>query len=482
VGLEREDPRDAPIRVRQMKFLAELYNYRLVDSSVIFDMLYHLCGFGSATSHQAGNIRTAHRILVEQARVNGVLPSASSSASSSSSSASGSSLSPAVSGGASAAAEAQAAGASSSLMFQSSLYEQEPLPLVDPAAPADWPESCFRVTLVCMLLQTCGHYFSKGALRLKLDRFLLFFQRVVRAKTYVPFLVEADFLDTLEALRPQYEIAKTLPEAEQRVRELLKEEARILAAMEQEDGGEEEDEEALFGSVDESEEEEEENGGEEEEEGGAEDEAEDLRDYVREHVQKEEELRFDADFAQMMLASLNEAKTLRRPTSSEMKIPANVLKETESLSEAPRPSSEEASSREVLTSGDADDGDLDPDGPLPRPTTAMRLVLRRPDKRNRFVVRPLAVPTDASLAEHSRRKDQQARQEKAERADLKKFVIERVNRSAEEEAHTGLDALRSCTHTSNTVKVPLFPRDGGGDKSGCTSTASSRRGKFRSKW
>ncbi|PFH38329.1 MIF4G domain-containing protein [Besnoitia besnoiti] len=471
IGMEREDPRDAPLRVRQIKFLAELYNYRLVDSSIVFDVMYHLCGCGSASSYQAGNIRTAHRILADQAR-----------------------------GGVS-AEEASPLAALPSQMFLGALYEQETLPLVDPAAPVDWAHSCFRITLVCVLLQSCGQYFSRGALRLKLDRFLLFFQRFVRAKPYVPFLVEADFLDTLETLRPQLQVAETLAEAEDRLKELLKEEASILAAMEDRDEGREEADEALFGSAGESEDEEDEGSAEEEEEGAAEEDEEDLRDYIREHVQKEEELQFDTEFAQMMLSSLNEAKALRRAPGSDLaKIPASVLKEAAEppadLQRSSLSASRSAGSlrgacgaQEEEGQGEADRADLHAeDGPPARPQTVMRLITRRQDKRNRFLVRPLAVPTDARLAETSRRKDQQAQQEKEEREDLKRFVIERVNRSAEEEEeerrktfYAGAPSGTGCTYAGSSPRAPPFaPVGGGGDRQTVGAMSSfGQKGRYR---
>ena len=42
VTLERNDFREMPLRVRQIKLVGELYNYRLVDSVLVFDSLYQL--------------------------------------------------------------------------------------------------------------------------------------------------------------------------------------------------------------------------------------------------------------------------------------------------------------------------------------------------------------------------------------------------------------------------------------------------------
>jgi regulator of nonsense transcripts 2 len=43
-------------------------------------------------------------------------------------------------------------------------------------SPIDMPDDCFRVRLVCTLLDTCGACFDRGSLKKKLDNFLVFFQ------------------------------------------------------------------------------------------------------------------------------------------------------------------------------------------------------------------------------------------------------------------------------------------------------------------
>jgi regulator of nonsense transcripts 2 len=42
--------------------------------------------------------------------------------------------------------------------------------------PIDPPEDCFRIKLVCTLLETCGEYFDRGLLKKRLDIFLVYFQ------------------------------------------------------------------------------------------------------------------------------------------------------------------------------------------------------------------------------------------------------------------------------------------------------------------
>ncbi|CAD7941997.1 unnamed protein product [Amoebophrya sp. A120] len=56
LGLEKADFRDQPLRTRQLKLLGEFYAFRLVDSQVVFDVLYQLIGWGGATSYRASHL------------------------------------------------------------------------------------------------------------------------------------------------------------------------------------------------------------------------------------------------------------------------------------------------------------------------------------------------------------------------------------------------------------------------------------------
>ena len=46
LGLEQNDFRQNQRRLAEVKYLGELYNYKTVDSSVIFDTLYRIVAFG----------------------------------------------------------------------------------------------------------------------------------------------------------------------------------------------------------------------------------------------------------------------------------------------------------------------------------------------------------------------------------------------------------------------------------------------------
>ncbi|RCV34594.1 hypothetical protein SETIT_7G171600v2 [Setaria italica] len=67
----------------------------------------------------------------------------------------------------------------------------------------DPPEDCFRIRLIVTLLQTCGHHFSRGSSKRRLDRFLLLFQRYALRKGPLPLDVEFDVQDMFAELRPK---------------------------------------------------------------------------------------------------------------------------------------------------------------------------------------------------------------------------------------------------------------------------------------
>ena len=77
---------------------------------------------------------------------------------------------------------------------------------IDPRlSELDKPNDCFRVNLVCTLLESLGrNLFTKHKRRLLMDRFLIFFQRYLFTKDYLLMEVEFQLLDTLENIRPKH--------------------------------------------------------------------------------------------------------------------------------------------------------------------------------------------------------------------------------------------------------------------------------------
>ena len=88
-------------------------------------------------------------------------------------------------------------------------------------SPLDPQDSYFRVRLVCVLLDTCGHYFDHGSTKKKLDTFLVFFQCYLFTKRQ-PLPLEVDHMvqDTIEGLRPNLEMFKSHQEAVEAAMEL----------------------------------------------------------------------------------------------------------------------------------------------------------------------------------------------------------------------------------------------------------------------
>lgn len=46
LGLEQNDYKYNQRRIAEVKYLGELYNYRMIDNPVIFDVLYRIMTFG----------------------------------------------------------------------------------------------------------------------------------------------------------------------------------------------------------------------------------------------------------------------------------------------------------------------------------------------------------------------------------------------------------------------------------------------------
>jgi regulator of nonsense transcripts 2 len=102
-----------------MKYLGELYMYRVISTPIVFETLWLLVSYGHGELSRAF---TADKWLME--------------------------ISVAADG----------------------------LPVPGRSSPIDTPDDFFRVRLVCTLLDTCGACFDKGSNKKKLDHFLTVFQ------------------------------------------------------------------------------------------------------------------------------------------------------------------------------------------------------------------------------------------------------------------------------------------------------------------
>lgn len=115
-GLEQNVYSTNQRRVATIKYLGELYIYRLLGSGIVFDTLWSIVTFG-------------HRMFSSSVI---------------------------------------------DLANPSNIADGRPLPR-QPCV-LDMPDDFFRIRLVCVLLDTCGMCFDRGTQKKKLDNFLTFFQ------------------------------------------------------------------------------------------------------------------------------------------------------------------------------------------------------------------------------------------------------------------------------------------------------------------
>lgn len=125
LGLELNDFKFNQKRVAEAKYLGELYNYKLVDSPVIFDALYRIVTFGHGMYHSSGDERVVSCAITN---------------------------------------------------FLDILYKEGGTPVPGRINMLDMPDDFFRIRLVCTILDTCGICFDRGSAKKKLDFFLTFFQ------------------------------------------------------------------------------------------------------------------------------------------------------------------------------------------------------------------------------------------------------------------------------------------------------------------
>ena len=140
-GLEHNVYSTNQRRVATIKYLGELYIYRLLSSGIIFDTLWSLVTFGHS------------RILML------------------------------------------------SIQQDANFSTVDSRPLPNQMVPLDMPDDFFRVRLVCVLLDTCGMCFDRGTQKKKLDNFLTFFQvgvLAVQLQKAISLIVNDSVLHSLQ--------------------------------------------------------------------------------------------------------------------------------------------------------------------------------------------------------------------------------------------------------------------------------------------
>jgi regulator of nonsense transcripts 2 len=251
VGLETNDFKQNQKRIAEVKYLGELYVYRMVDSALIFETLYHMVNFG----HAGGFARP------------GTLNA------------------------------------------------------------LDLPDDYFRIRLVASLLETCGMYFDKGAVKKKLDFFLSFFQYYIQTKEPMPMDVEFVVQDMFALLRPQWKVATTFEEASQAFGEAVKLNYQATGSNKPQDEEDEEEEDGRgIDDVNNDDGEDDKSSGEEAAEAtddeGPEENTDEDDEEEEEHIivtrpedqrDPEADAEFDRELAKMMAESVESRKFDRKP-------------------------------------------------------------------------------------------------------------------------------------------------------------------------
>ena len=124
LGLEQNDFKYNQQRIAEVKYLGELYNYKIVDSPVIFDTFYRIVTFG----HGKGKRKKEDLVWTFM------------------------------------------------ILLYADIDIEGGTPAPGKINPLDMPDDFFRIRLVCTLLDTCGVCFDRGTAKKKLDFFLTFFQ------------------------------------------------------------------------------------------------------------------------------------------------------------------------------------------------------------------------------------------------------------------------------------------------------------------
>ncbi|KIK67319.1 hypothetical protein GYMLUDRAFT_156182 [Collybiopsis luxurians FD-317 M1] len=340
-GLEQNVYRTNQRRLATIKYLGELYIYRLISSGIIFDTLWSLVTFG----HPDGR------------------------------------------------------------------------PLPHHPCSIDMPDDFFRLRLICVLLDTCGMCFDRGSQKKKLDNFLVFFQYYVQCKDPLPMDVEFMLYDSLEAVRPKFEMQKTVEEAANAVDEMLAAAFQNVDLGDADDSGEEsgEDEEGRRGEDDEEKEED-----EDDDEFGETDEMPDERAPSPEQAivlsasnslqeslgpSEEAEAEFAKELAKMVTDTSAESRKVDKKT-------AMALWDSSVLPPALRKKRQEEGE---------DEEEEDPN------MMHFTVVTKRGTKQQ---TRKLAIPAESALATHTRSAQLQ---DKVEQQQLKRLVLDYEQREEAEE-------------------------------------------------
>ncbi|KAF0699782.1 Aste57867_9663 [Aphanomyces stellatus] len=376
-----------------VKLLGELFNHQLVNSVVVFDILYLILHH----SHDMTTMKTETPLADELLRRFELVPD----------------------------------------------MKYDPRVLSD----VDNDRNVFRVRLVCSLLETCGLSFDRGINKKKLERFVVFFQRYLMSKSEIPLETEFVVLDLFELLGAKDKIVRFdtweqadaaaqgiwTVELQQAEKRLLKNKAtnNSLPVPEEYDEEEEEEdnysseeevEEGTVGGVDDDDDDEDDDGAtsSEDEDEDEEEEEEEEQIIVKHQPKYEEDDDFDKAFKSMMQGSLESRKHIPRVNVDKMAIPT-VVKTTHHLDQ------------------------------VEQSTVVFRLLKR--GNKGKVEAREIMVPQETSLAQHSQRQEDAGKKEQSELKRLVLLNVERDEMNYEEEGLSPVNNVQS-NHTSRHYEKP----------------------------
>lgn len=154
-----------------IRLLGELYNFTAISSIIIFDLLHHLINFGHediSASNESTQLISSSSLPQSSIVTNGTV------------------------------LEHVHVSIHSARIPQQQQQKRRYDPRI--LSDTDPVNDLFRAQLVCELLNTCGMYYVRGKLKEQLSRFLIYFQRYLLTKQFIPLHVEFTILDTFDLL------------------------------------------------------------------------------------------------------------------------------------------------------------------------------------------------------------------------------------------------------------------------------------------
>jgi regulator of nonsense transcripts 2 len=303
-------------------------------------------------------------------------------------------------------------------------------------SPLDPSTDCFRIRLVCTLLDTCGQYFNRGSQKKRLDKFLAYFQRYILSKSRIPMDVEFMISDCFEALRPNLIRYQTYEQACEAVTKLEQEESsapqevptnqraqvstKASIAESESDSDDSEDSTERADQEDEDEPNNEDDEDDEEDDENEEDEdfeeEEDAAAFNRGAAARNrlEDEEFDRELRKLTQDSLEAHKLEVRGNRMEMSIPMNLFRATGPNAKGRL--DEESTPTQAITD-----------------SMSFRVLMK---KGNKQAIKNIQVPLESPLAINSKVNQNAEREEQKE---LKRIVLkyeEREEEKADDYPHT----------------------------------------------